>query len=571
MYNNHGEYLVGKLSITITMRCTLLQINSTVGDITGNTALVVDGVLRSAALGVKLCVTPELALVGYPPRDLLLYPAFIDVAERAVQDIARRTSSSGCALVLGTVGRNKSDAGKPLRNQAVFIRNGVLEARYNKRLLPTYDVFDEARYFEPGGEACVLEYEGRRLALTVCEDIWNDSAFRAWSEYDLEPLAGHPSFDVLVNLSASPFTMGKQRQREVMLSAIARKYGVHVLYVNSVGGNDDLVFDGRSMHVDSDGCLLARAEGFVEDMLCVDVTAAGGFTPEQRPRILRADNFSPEAEIWRALVLGTRDYCLKTGHTSVVLGLSGGIDSALTAAIACAGLGPENVYGVLMPSPYSSEHSRVDALALAHNLGMDTSTLFIEPVMRACDTVLAEIFSGREQDVTEENLQARIRGNLLMTFSNKFGKLLLTTGNKSEISVGYCTIYGDMCGALAVIGDLYKTQVYRLAHWFNTRAGGIPDNVLLKAPSAELHPDQTDQDSLPPYEELDAILRCLIEERLSVESTVDAGHERTIVCRVAQLVHTAEFKRRQSAPVIKITRQAFGIGWRMPLACCALP
>ncbi|MDR2743758.1 MAG: NAD+ synthase [Desulfovibrio sp.] len=553
------------------MRCALLQINPVIGDIAGNLRRIAGAYDAARARGARLCVTPELALVGYPPRDFLLYPAFVGEAEKALAALARKTAGQNCALVLGAVGRNPAGAGKPLYNQAIGLQNGEIVFRYGKRLLPTYDVFDEARYFQAGDRPCVWEFEGLRFAFTVCEDIWNDSASRTTPAYALDPLADLPPFDVLVNLSASPFTVGKQRLREDMLSAIARRFGAPVLYVNCAGGNDDLIFDGRSMCVGRDGRLSGRAEGFAEASLCVDIPAGRGGTAGQVRSPLGEDDFTPEAEIWRALVLGTRDYCFKTGHDSVVLGLSGGIDSALTAAIACEALGPGNVRGVLMPSPYSSGHSLTDALALARNLGMETAVLPIEPVMRAYEDVLSGVFQGCGKDVTEENLQARIRGNLLMALSNKFGKILLTTGNKSEISVGYCTIYGDMCGALAVIGDLYKTQVYRLARWFNACRGGIPDGVLLKAPSAELRPGQTDRDSLPPYEELDAILRCLIEERLSVEAAVGAGHEKATVDRIARLMHAAEFKRRQAAPVLKITRQAFGIGWRMPLACAVLP
>ncbi|MDR2668489.1 MAG: NAD+ synthase, partial [Desulfovibrio sp.] len=434
------------------------------------------------------------------------------------------------------------------------------EARYNKRLLPTYDVFDEARYFEPGDSPCLIEHHGLRLALTVCEDIWNDSAFLTVPSYAVEPLAEHPPFDLLVNVSASPFTVGKQSRREDMLTRLARKYAAHAVYVNAVGGNDDLIFDGRSMLAAPAGALAARARDFEEDLLLVDIPAPTPFPV--------MDESAPEAEILQALVTGTRDYCLKTGQSSVVLGLSGGIDSSLTAAVAVQALGPDKVLGLLMPSPYSSGHSLADARELAHNLGIETRTLNIEPVMRAYDAVLAQDFAGRAPDVAEENLQARIRGNLLMAFANKFNKLLLTTGNKSEISVGYCTIYGDMCGALAVIGDVYKTDVFRLCRRLNAERGPcIPDNVLTKPPSAELRPNQTDQDSLPPYDELDAVLRLMLEERLCPDEVAAAGHARETVLKVAALVQGAEFKRRQAAPVLKITAQAFGVGWRMPVAC----
>ncbi|MDR2603934.1 MAG: NAD+ synthase [Desulfovibrio sp.] len=542
------------------MRCALLQINSTVGDISGNAEKIVQGMRKAAEAGADLCVTPELALIGYPPRDMLLYPAFAEKAEQSLRDIARATAGGEPGLIVGSIGSNASGSGKPLRNQAVFIRRGRIEARYSKRLLPTYDVFDEARYFEPGDSPCLIEHCGLRLALTVCEDIWNDSAFLTVPSYAVEPLAGHPPFDLLVNVSASPFTVGKQARREDMLTRLARKYAAHAVYVNAIGGNDDLIFDGRSMLAAPAGTLAARARGFEEDLLLVDIPA-----PLPFPAM---DESAPEAEILQALVTGTRDYCLKTGQSSVVLGLSGGIDSSLTAAVAVRALGPDNVLGLLMPSPYSSGHSLADALELAGNLGIETRTLNIEPVMLAYDVILAQDFAGRAPNAAEENLQARIRGNLLMAFANKFNKLLLTTGNKSEISVGYCTIYGDMCGALAVIGDVYKTDVFRLCRRLNAERGPcIPENVLLKPPSAELRPNQTDRDSLPSYDELDAVLQLMLEERRSPEEVVAAGYARETVLKTAALVQGAEFKRRQAAPVLKITAQAFGVGWRMPVAC----
>lgn len=541
------------------MLCALLQINATVGDIKGNADLIVRAALEAAEQGARLCLTPELALVGYPPRDLLLYPTFAEEAESALHDVAQRTAACGAALILGATGLNAGAAGKLLRNQAIFIQGGAIRARYNKRLLPSYDVFDEARYFEPGDAPCLVEWQGRRIALSVCEDIWNDSAFWPRASYPLDPLAGHPPFDILVNLSASPFSTGKQALRQDMLAALAKKYRAHILYCNLAGGNDDLIFDGRSCHFTPEGKLAARAVAFAGDTLLTDLDAPVCNTAE--------DDFTPEAEIWRALALGIRDYCGKTGQNSVILGLSGGIDSSLTAALACAALGSDRVHGLLMPSPYSSAHSLEDAHALADNLGLNARVLPIEQAMRAYDNMLAAAFAGCPPDVTEENLQARIRGNLLMAFANKFGRLLLSTGNKSEISVGYCTIYGDMCGALAVIGDLYKTEVFRLCRWFNARNGVlIPPRVLEKPPSAELRPGQTDQDSLPPYVELDAILLAMLERRWGVERICAAGYARETVLKVAALVRGAEFKRRQAAPVLKITPQAFGVGWRMPIA-----
>ncbi|MDR1242628.1 MAG: NAD+ synthase [Deltaproteobacteria bacterium] len=574
------------------MKCALIQSNAKVGDIAANASAIIAKAKEAAFSGAELCVTPELALVGYPPRDLLLYPAFVDEAEEAVLRIAAEISGLNIALILGSIGRNTSGKGKQLFNQALFIAGGNVKSRYSKRLLPTYDVFDETRYFEAGDRPCVVTHQGLRLALTVCEDIWNDSAFWANPNYAFDPLEGHPPFDLLINISASPFTVGKQKLRREMLAALAGKYFVPVVYVNAVGGNDDLIFDGRSMYVTGEGALAARAAGFKEDLLLVDVHAEAPAPEPAGSRILPSgacrmesraessirssgqslrvteDDFAPESEIWRALTLGLKDYCGKIGVNSVLLGLSGGIDSSLVAALACEALGRGRVHGLLLPSPYSSGGSLADAAKLAANLGLSTATLPIAPVMLAYEAVLQEAFRGCVQDVTEENLQARIRGNVLMAFSNKFGKLLLTTGNKSEISVGYCTIYGDMCGGLAVIGDLYKTEVFRVCRWLNHERGGIiPENVLLKPPSAELRPGQTDQDSLPPYAELDDILLAMLEERRSAAEIIAQGHAEETVLKVANLVRMAEFKRRQAAPVLKITSHAFGVGWRMPIAC----
>lgn len=542
------------------MRFALLQCNTKVGDITGNAALILDMTLEAASKGAEVCVTPELALSGYPPRDLLLYPAFINALERAVRDLAKAMTGLDIALILGTVGRNTDGIGKPLFNQALFIHDGRILARYTKRLLPFYDVFDEDRYFEPGTAPCVVPFKGRRIALTVCEDIWNDGAFWPIRNYALDPLAGSPPFDLLVNLSASPFTVGKQSMRQAMLASLAGKYATPVLYANLAGGNDDLVFDGRSMCVMPDGSLLARGNAFAEDLVVCDPEAGIGAVAEDDP--------ARESEIWRALTLGVRDYCRKSGIRKAVLGLSGGVDSSLVAAIACEALGPEQVTGALMPSPYSSDHSVSDAEALARNLGITTVTLPIREAMRAYDGILSAVFAGQEPDTTEENLQARIRGSLLMALSNKFGALLLTTGNKSEMSVGYCTIYGDMCGGLAVIGDVYKTEVYPVCRWLNAVRGGvIPGNVLAKEPSAELRPGQKDRDSLPPYDKLDIILKALLENRLGVHDICAAGYKPETVRRIAGLVKNAEFKRRQAAPVLKITSHAFGLGWRMPIVC----
>jgi len=525
------------------MRCALLQINTKAGDIARNAGLIADRAEEAAAQGADLVITPELALTGYPPRDLLLVPAFAEEAERAALALAGRLAG-GPALVLGAIGRNPG-RGRPLFNQAVFLAGGRVNAAYNKRRLSTVGIFDETHYFEPGEAPVLVELQGRRLALTIDWDI------------RLEPGEAHPG-DVMINISASPFVSGRQAERRDRLAALARRRRVHLLWVNLVGGNEELIFDGHSLWAGPEGETLARARGFAEDMLLIDLDRPGPAGPDP-------DDPALEAEHWRALTLGLADYCAKQGFRRAVLGLSGGVDSALSAALAVAALGPENVLGLLMPSPYSSDHSLADALALAANLKIKTETLPIRPVMEAYAGLLAAPFAGLAPDTTEENLQARIRGQILMAFANKFGALLINTGNKSEGAVGYCTIYGDSCGGLAVIGDLYKTEVYRLCRWLNSEREVIPHNVLTKAPSAELRPGQTDQDSLPPYEELDLMLRGLFEERHGTADLAAAGFDAAVAERVVALVRAAEFKRRQAPPALKVSADSFGAGWRLPL------
>lgn len=545
------------------MRCALLQLNAKVGDVTNNAEAIIASALKAAERGATLCITSELALTGYPPLDLLFYPSFIDEVESAAKRIAKALAGVDTALVLGAPGRDNDVSRNSLHNMALFLYKGQIQSRYSKRLLPTYDVFDESRYFEPGAQPCLVEYRGLRIALTVCEDIWNDSAFNSSRLYMVGPLDDCPPFDVLVNLSASPFVAGKQTLRQELVTTLARRYRAHVLYVNAVGGNDELIFDGRSFYARPDGRIAARALPFEEDCLLLDTELRYPQPAEVAPA-----ETTFEAEVWRALVLGLRDYCRKNGILRVGLGLSGGIDSALVAVIACEALGPENICGYLLPSPFSSTHSLEDAQALAARLGIRATVIPIRPGMDAFDSMLANSFAGKPPDVTEENIQARLRGDLLMALSNKLGFLLVATGNKSELSVGYCTIYGDMCGGLSVIGDLYKTDVYRLCHWLNaTRKMIIPERILTKLPSAELRQNQTDQDTLPPYDVLDAILIAMLEERKTCAELVAQGHAPEIVRKVACLVSRAEFKRRQSAPILKISRQAFGAGWRMPVTC----
>jgi NAD+ synthase/NAD+ synthase (glutamine-hydrolysing) len=541
------------------MRCALIQLNPKVGDILGNVRRLEDSIRDAASQGAGLILAPELAVTGYPPRDLLLYEGFVIQAEKAVEALARDIGNLDVTVILGSVGRNHQK-GLPLLNRAWVLEKGIIAHGYSKRLLPTYDVFDEARYFEPGKHPLAIVKDRLRVAVTICEDIWNDEAFWPRPHYELDPLSDHPPFDVLVNISASPFSVGKQSQREDMLKALASKHRAHVLYVNQVGANDEIIFDGRSTHFAPDGRLLARAKPFSEDLLVFDLEAAGLNVAD--------DDFSPECETKRALELGVRDYCHKNGISSVVLGLSGGIDSAVSAALAAGAVGKENVHGLIMPSPYSSDHSVKDAEDLAKNLGIGhLDKVPIKEAMGAFSGMLKPVFKDLPPDSAEENIQARIRGILLMGVANKFGRMLLTTGNKSEISVGYCTIYGDMCGALAVIGDLYKTEVFNLARFLNRDRLIIPESTLTKPPSAELKPDQTDQDSLPPYAVLDAILVELLEKRLTPFELIETGRfEEATVKKVSNLVKAAEFKRRQAAPVLKITSQAFGVGWRMPIA-----
>jgi len=544
------------------MKIGLLQVNPTVGDLAGNAARILDAARAAAARGADLCLAPELALLGYPPRDILLDREFVAAAGRTMDRLAGDARDLP-PLLVGLAAPNPSGSCRPLFNCAALVRGGRVEACFRKTLLPTYDVFDEDRYFEPGDGPGFFDCMGATVAVTICEDIWNDSTFWDRPRYHADPLAriAEAKAGLLVNLSSSPFIIGKQTVRQKLLAHIAAHLGIPVAYCNQVGGNDDLVFAGRSMAFGPDGSLLARARAFAEDVLVADLDEA-----RIASNRLESDDFTPEAEAWSALVLGTRDYARKCGFSTALLGLSGGVDSSLVAAVACEALGPENVLGVLMPSPYSSQGSLDDALALAANLGMATRTIPIAPLMDAFDAALAESFAGRAPGVAEENIQSRIRGNLLMAVSNKQGALLLTTGNKSEMAVGYCTIYGDMSGGLAAIADVPKTLVYRICRWLNARRGEvIPPAVLDKAPSAELRPGQTDQDSLPPYEVLDPILERLLHME-GVEAVAAAGFDSAVVQRVAGLVKAAEFKRKQAPPGLKITDRAFGTGWRMPIA-----
>jgi len=539
----------------------LLQINPTVGDCAGNSALIADAAREAAARGADLAITPELALVGYLPRDLLLSQAFVRRSWQHLERLAEAIAN-GPPVLVGLPEPNDAEEGRPLYNTAALIKGGRVEHRFRKALLPTYDVFDEDRYFEPFHGAQVLDLNGLRLGISICEDVWNDRDFWKRRRYHHDPIEElvRAGAQAIINLSASPFVAGKHQFREEMLGSLARRHGVPLAYVNQFGGNDDLVFDGRSCVLSARGEVVARGRAFEADVVVSRFDASEPAAP--------ADDYDAESEIWRALVLGTRDYARKCGFGRCLLGLSGGIDSALTAAIAVDALGAQNVLGVLMPSPYSSRGSVDDSLRLAANLKIETLTLPIADAMDAMERTLRGAFAGTASDVTEENIQARIRGNLLMALSNKRRALLLTTGNKSELSVGYCTLYGDMSGGLGVIADVPKTMVYRVVQWLNRSRGCpiIPETILTKAPSAELRPNQTDQDSLPPYDVLDEILQRYIERHEPADVIIAAGFDADTVHRVLQLVRNAEFKRKQAAPGLKVTDRAFGTGWRMPIA-----
>jgi NAD+ synthase (glutamine-hydrolysing) len=554
------------------MKIAIAQLNPTIGDLFGNAQKILVAAQESAVQGARLMLTPELSLCGYPPRDLLLKPAFIAAMANTLEQLARDLPSE-IAVLVGTVepnGRSLQTGEKPLFNSSALLLGGSVQQIFHKRLLPTYDVFDEDRYFESGqsSNTFTLNWMSHRvhIGVTICEDIWNDEEFWGKRNYEDDPIADLVSqgVDLIVNLSASPYSVSKPQLRQAMLHHTASHYQRSILYANQVGGNDDLIFDGNSFVFDRQGKLISRGQAFETDLLIVDYDpATQTFAETTLPTLPETE----DAEIWAALVLGVRDYVRKCGFSKVVLGLSGGVDSALVAAIAAHAIGAENVLGILMPSPYSSDHSIKDALDLAANLGIQTHKLPIGDLMQAYDRTFEELFHDTEFGIAEENLQSRIRGNLLMAISNKFGHLLVSTGNKSEMAVGYCTLYGDMNGGLAAIADVPKTRVYSICEWLNRNGEIIPGNILIKPPSAELKPGQVDQDSLPPYEILDDILEQFILHHRSAAEIVAAGHDFDTVERVIKLVTRAEFKRKQAAPGLKVTDRAFGAGWRMPIAC----
>jgi NAD+ synthetase len=539
----------------------LLQLNSTVGDFTANREKLLDGYEKTCALGAEFVLAPELFLCGYPPRDLLQRADFIEANLAALEETAK--SIGATPLCVGYVDRNSEKPGRALRNSAAVLQHGKIIWRMHKSLLPTYDVFDEDRYFEPAKTVAPFEFNGRKLGITICEDIWNDEDF--WPErlYRRDPVREliAQGAEIILNISASPWHDGKERTRLEMLQRVARDEKIPLAQVNAVGANDELIFDGHSVALDSRGEIIVLGKGFAEEVFVAELD-------ESRKQKAKSKNKFPAREqlIFSALSLGIHDYVRKCGFKSVILGLSGGIDSALVAVLATDALGAENVFGVAMPARYSSSGSLTDAELLAKNLGIRFEILPIEPPFLAVEKQLEKVFAGTKPNEAEENVQSRLRGVTLMALSNKFGALVLTTGNKSEMAVGYCTLYGDMNGALAPIADVFKTDIYKIARWVNRGKIIIPENSISKPPSAELRPGQTDQDSLPPYETLDAILDLYVVKNLSKSEIVARGFDAAVVNDVVNKINFSEYKRRQAAPALKISPRAFGMGRRIPIA-----
>jgi NAD+ synthase (glutamine-hydrolysing) len=541
------------------VKIALGQINPTVGDFSGNAAKIVDFSRRAQAAGAGMILFPELSVCGYPPRDLVERTSFVVRNRETAERIAAETR--GIAVICGLVTAAHSDAGKSAMNSAALLMEGKVAFIQSKMLLPTYDVFDEMRNFAPAKSQELFSFCGNRMALTICEDAWNDKQFWPHRLYTVDPVESliQAGGNFVLNISASPFWIGKRELRRDMLASIARQHKVPVVLVNQVGGNDSLVFDGSSLVLNCEGQVVAQGRSFEEDLIYFD---SSNLTGEMHKQIA-----GEEASVYSALVLGTRDYMHKCGFRQAIIGLSGGIDSALTAVIAADAVGPENVIGVGMPGPYSSQGSIDDARALAMNLGIRFELLSINPAYEAYRSTLKDVFAGTHEDVTEENIQSRARGTLLMALSNKFGAIVLSTGNKSELGVGYCTLYGDMVGGLAVISDVPKTLVYRLSEYVNSRRVVIPQATLEKPPSAELRPNQRDSDSLPAYEVLDAVLEDYVEDSHSAERIAeDRGFNIELVKRVIRMVDRAEYKRQQAAPGLKISPKAFGYGRRLPIA-----
>jgi NAD+ synthase (glutamine-hydrolysing) len=541
------------------MRIGLAQLNTIVGDLAGNRQKIITAYQSLVAEGAELVVFPELVVCGYPPRDLLFKKRYVTDVEASMREIAKRILT--VPALIGTVLSNADGPGRGCFNAAAFCHEGKVVSVTHKCLLPTYDVFDEDRYFEPAERPGVITHAGKRIGVTICEDIWTHpliSTRRLYSGQDPVALLAGERCDLMINLSASPWHHGKGHVRQQLVTDAAKTLGCPVVYVNAVGGNDELIFDGRSVVANARGEVTFGLAAFQEDLEVVNIDA-------HQPLLDRSFSQEDMKDMFDALVLGLRDYAHKSGFKRALVALSGGIDSALVAAIAAEALGSSNLIGVSLPSSISSQHSRDDARQLAENLGIQFETIAIAEAVQACEQSLSPVFTGRAADVTEENIQARIRGVLMMAMSNKFGSLLLTTGNKSEIAVGYCTLYGDMAGGLAVISDVFKTQVYSLCRWINREREIIPFNTIDKPPSAELRPDQKDEDSLPPYDQLDAILHGYVEEGLSSRDLVDEGFDADVVKDIIRKVDLNEYKRKQAAPGLKITPLAFGVGRRIPI------
>ncbi|MDD5556961.1 MAG: NAD+ synthase [bacterium] len=540
------------------MKIALAQINPTVGDFRGNVRKILSFSRRAERAGASLCLFPEMAVTGYPARDLLLNTDFIDDNLRALDRIARGTGAM--PIVVGFAARSRSATGRGLFNAGALVRRGKVRQVFRKMLLPTYDVFDETRYFDPADRVSVARIGRARIGLTICEDIWNAPDLWRQRFYAADPveLLMRRGVDAVVNIAASPFALGRRALRRRILRGVVSRAGVPVYFVNQVGGNDQLIFDGCSLALDARGEPTGRGRAFGEDLVVADPRAP---LPAARER-----EEPCEETVLRALVLGVADYARKCGFAEAVIGLSGGIDSAVTACIAAKALGPRRVHGVAMPSPYTSRASVEDARALARNLGLRFSVIPISGLYRAHLRTLRPLFRGRREDETEENVQARIRGTILMALSNKFGWLVISTGNKSEVAVGYCTLYGDMTGGLAALSDVPKTLVWRLARSINRRGEVIPSRTIERPPSAELRPGQTDADSLPPYELLDGVLGRYVERRERPEEIIAAGYDRALVCDIVRRVERNEYKREQAPPGLRITTKAFGHGRRMPIA-----
>ena len=549
-----------------TMKIALIQYNPVIGDFAGNLARITGWLEKAKAAGCQLAILPELAISGYPPQDLLERPAFLADQDHAFVRLMAQASNIGIAVVCGLVTRNPGPMGKPLHSSGVLFADGEVLFTAHKQLLPTYDIFDEARYFEPGLGSKTFRYQGLHLGLTICEDIWNDKSIFPHPRYATNPVDGMLAkadgpVDLLINLAASPFNLGKGAVRQKIFANLCQRHHLPLIYVNQVGGQDSLIFDGDSVALDKSGVVVARTTRFTEDMVVVDTDTWQG-----EIHIANADPEQETGEVCKALILGTRDYVTKCGFSKAVIGLSGGVDSALTAAIAARALGPENVLGVGLPSPYSSPESLEDAEQVAKNLGIGFTVLPITDLFKTFLATLAPVFAGAKPDVTEQNIQARIRGNLLMAIANKQGRLLLSTGNKSENAVGYCTLYGDMSGGLAVISDVPKQLVYALCRYLNKDREIIPLRTIDKPPSAELAPGQKDEDDLPPYPVLDAILAAYLEEHRSIKEIVEMGFARPMVEDVVRRIRTNEYKRKQAPLGLKVTTKAFGQGRRYPTA-----